>query len=121
MIEENQHADASVLSLTVSGKLSGDDLDNLTSTLQEYTSEYSDPHLLMILEDFHGWESAGALWKDLKMDAEYIGYFDRIAVVGDKEWEKWGTQLLNPITREDLRYFDKTHFKQALNWISKTH
>lgn len=61
------------------------------------------------------------LWKDLKLDARYIGYFDRIAVVGDKKWHEWGTQLVDPITREELKFFPLDQTDEAWEWITSDH
>ncbi len=120
MIEVNEHADSDILALQVSGTLTEEELDDLIPTLKEYVSSSSHPHLLMIMEDFNGWADAAAVWKDLQLDAEYLGYFDRIAVVGEKKWQEWGTRLVNPITKEELRFFPLSDAEKAWNWIQNT-
>lgn len=119
MIEVNNDTEK-VLALYVTNKLSKGDLNDLVPTMEQYIAETKDPHLLMILEDFKGWQDTAAFWKDLQLDAEYLGYFDRIAVVGEKKWQQWGTQLLNPITKEELRFFRFKDADKAWNWVEST-
>lgn len=116
MIEVNASRD-NVLSIYVSNKLTKGDLDDLVSMLKQKVAESDHPHLLMIMENFNGWADAAAVWKDLQLDAEYMGYFDRIAIVGEKKWQQWGTQLVNPITKEEIQFFPIPKAEKAWGWI----
>lgn len=118
MISIQKDSSQDVLKLTVTNKLSEEDLDKCLSHLKEHIATSDHPHLLMVLDDFGGYESVSAFMKDLKLDSKYIGYFDRIAVIGDKEWEKWSIQLLDPITKEELKFFSFDEEDQAEEWIS---
>lgn len=121
MIEVNEDDKRGILTLKVFGKLTKQDLDDLVPKLKGYISRTEDPHLLMILDGFKGWKDAAAVWKDLQIDAAYIGYFDRIAVVGNKKWQEWGTKLMNPITKEELRFFSTEEANDAWSWMKKDH
>lgn len=119
MIEVNSSRD-NVLSIYVTDKLTKDDLDDLVPMLEQKIADSDHPHLLMILENFKGWKDTAAFWKDLKLDHEYIGYFDRIAIAGEKKWQKWGTRLMDPITKEELKFFPISNAEEALNRIQNT-
>ena len=119
MIEVNTSRD-NILPIYVTNKLTKGDLDDLVPLLKQEIAKSDHPHLLMIMEDFKGWEDTAAFWKDLKLDNEYIGFFDRIAVVGDKKWQEWGTRLVNPITKEELQFFPLSNAEIAWNWIQNT-
>ncbi|TYP94953.1 SpoIIAA-like [Fodinibius salinus] len=121
MIEVNDHTDDDILAIKASGKLSKEDLDHLEPALNKFTTASDDPHLIMILEDFEGWQDTAALWKDLQLDVEYIGYFDRIAVVGEKKWQKWGTKLVDPITKEEMQFFSIDQAGNAREWLKQNH
>ena len=110
-----------ILSIYVTNKLTKGDLDDLASFLKQKEADWDHPHLLMIMKDFKGWEDTAAAWKDLQLDAEYIGHFDRIAIVGDKKWQWWGAQLVNPITKKELKYFPIDLAENAWEWISEEH
>lgn len=115
--DDNQN----ILAFKVSGKLTKSELDDLVPTLEKHVKKYEDPHLLMIMENFKGWDGAEAFWKDLQLDAKYIGHFDRIAVAGDKKWQDWGTKLVNPITKEELKFFPIDQTDEAWDWIEQNH
>lgn len=118
MITIQEKFDDNILALKVTNKLSEEDLDEFIPQLKEYIASSDHPHLFMILDDFGGYESASAFMKDLKLETEYIGSFDRVAVVGDKEWEKWVIQVMDPITREELKFFSFDEKEQAQDWIT---
>lgn len=115
MIEVNRENE--VLALHISGKLSEQEFDALALPLREYVQQVADPHLLMIMEHFTGWKSTAAFWKDIKLDVQYIGKFERIAIAGDRKWQQWATRLLNPLTRSRMRFFDLDDTDEAWNWI----
>lgn len=121
MIEINANADKDILAVKATGKLTKGDLDDLAPVLKKHVSRSDDPHLIMILEDFKGWEDTAAFWKDLQLDAEYIGHFDRIAIIGDKKWQQWGTRLMDPLFNEEMKYFSIDNADYAWNWIEKSH
>lgn len=121
MIEVSELSDSSVLVLNISGKLTKQDLDELISVLKNHISQSDDPHLYMSMQGFKGWESVAAAWKDLNLDAAYIGYFDRIAIVGEKKWQEWGTQLIDAISKEELKYFYTEKAEKAWKWINRGH
>jgi len=121
MIEVNENTNRGVLALKASGKLTEQDLDELVPLLKRHIAESDDPHLLMIMEDFKGWKDAAAFWKDLQLDAEYIGYFDRIAIVGEKKWQEWGTRLMDPVIKEEMKFFPIDKVEDAWDWIEEDH
>jgi len=65
--------------------------------------------------DFAGWD-LGGLWRDLKFDARHKDSFGRIAIVGDGKWEEWGTKLLNPLFKAEMRFFQPPELRHAEEW-----
>ena len=74
------------------------------------------PMLIDLGAQFSGWSLAG-LWKELKFDAEHAEVFGPIAIVGDKRWEKWGTELSNPFFSAEMRFFEPAQRVQAERWL----
>ncbi len=56
---------------------------------------YGRIRVLMDLQDFHGWDF-GAAWADFTFGLKHLGQLERCAVVGDKRWEEWLTDLGKP-------------------------
>ncbi len=68
------------------------------------------------MHDFHGW-TAGALWEDIKFDAKHFSEIERLAIVGEKQWEKDMAIFCKPFTSAKIRYFDYTAINEANVWI----
>ena len=61
--------------------------------------------MLIELKDFEGWDFKG-LWADLKFDVSHQEQMDRIAILGDKRWQDWGTTLSDPFFKAELKFFE---------------
>ena len=70
----------------------------------------------MELHDFRGW-TVGALWEDTKFAARHFNDLERLAVVGEKKWEKGLAFFAKPFTTAAVRYFDMTEREKARAWI----
>ena len=58
-----------------------------------------------------------ALWDDLKFGLKHYSDFDRIAMVGERKWEKWMVQVSKPFTKAKMRYFDASQVDEAWAWL----
>ncbi len=72
--------------------------------------------VLFEMVDFHGW-GAGALWDDIKFDIKHFSDIDRLAMVGDKKWERGMSAFCRPFTSAKIQYFDRKDIGQAHTWL----
>jgi hypothetical protein len=70
------------------------------------------------MENFHGW-TAGALWEGLKFDIKHFKDIERIAMVGEKAWEKGMATFCKPFITAKSRYFDRAERAAAKDWITE--
>lgn len=119
MIDVQEIQTPDVLEVKVTEKLSSADFDHLKPVIEKHIAESAHPKMLMVMEQFSGWDSAKTFWKDLKMDASYIGKFDRIAMVGDAKWEEWGTKLISPVLPAKIKFFKPEETQYALRWLKQ--
>jgi hypothetical protein len=117
MIGIETHEERGILAIKASGALNKQDFDKLEPALKNFTGSNSKPKLLMILERFKGWKDVDSFWKDLKLDAKFIGKFDRIAIVGESKWQKWGTRLLSALTKDNMKFFEIENADGAWEWL----
>jgi len=68
------------------------------------------------MREFHGW-SLAALWEDIKFDLKHFKDIERLAMVGERKWEKWMATFCRPFTSSEIRYFDQSEADQAQQWI----
>src|SRR4026208_2091691 len=74
--------------------------------------------ILAQFQDFHGWD-AHALWDDIKFSTTHCTKIERIALVGDKAWEKWMARVCKPFTMAKMRSFDAAEIEAAEAWLAE--
>lgn len=115
-IELIRKNESGLLELKVSGKLVHDDYKKLTPEFDKLIEKCGKIRLLFYMEDFHGWEPE-AFWDDFKVGMKHYSDIERLAMVGDKEWEKWIGVLCRPFSKADIRYFDIERIDDARKWL----
>jgi hypothetical protein len=75
--------------------------------------------MLVKMHDFHGW-TAGALWEDIKFDARHFGDIERLAIIGEKTWEKAMAAFCKPFTTAKIHYFDRAAIEEARQWLAQS-
>jgi|SRR6516164_2127261 hypothetical protein len=117
MIEPLAGPSDRVLGFKLSGKLHDEDYKAFVPAIDE-AAKAGKVRLLAQFRDFEGWD-AKALWDDVKFATTHCAKFDRIALVGDKTWEKWMATFCKPFTMAKVRYFDAADIDKAWAWLSQ--
>jgi hypothetical protein len=104
-----------ILEIRVEGKLDAKDYESFVPQIESLIKKEK-IRMLVELVDFHGW-SAGALWEDTKFAARHFNDIDRIAIVGNTNWEKGMAVFCKPFTMATIRYFDSADIESAKTWI----
>ena len=100
-------------------KLDDEDYRKIIPVIQEKIRKFKRVSWYFEMRDFKGW-SPGAMWKDIKLDFRNRESFEKIAMVGSKDWEEKLTQLMKPFTDADIKFFDIEQRDEARTWIKKT-
>ena len=106
-----------VMEVHLNGKLTKEDYDRFVPDTEELIRQHEKIRLLVILDDFHGWGEAAALWEDIKWDARHFNNVERIAIVGEERWQKWMAGFCKPFTTAMVKYFDSGELALARGWI----
>jgi hypothetical protein len=106
-----------VLEVRVTGKLTKESYQKFVPAVDAQIKEYGKLRILFVMEDFHGW-TAGAMWEDLKFDLKHWKDIERLAIVGDKKWEKGMASFCKPFTKATIRYFDAAEVDEAREWLA---
>lgn len=115
-IELNEQDGGKILFVRVTGKLSKEDYQQFTPRVEALIQQFGKIRILFEMHDFHGWK-AGALWEDIKFDARHYADIERLALVGDKKWERGMGTFCRPFTTARIRYFDLSEAAAARQWI----
>ena len=105
-----------VVGFKLSGTLHDEDYQQFVPTMETILTAAGTVRLFIELEDFHGWDWRAA-WDDFKFGLKHYSDFERIAMVGDRKWEKWMATFCKPFTRAKVRYFDVTECEAAWKWL----
>jgi hypothetical protein len=117
-IKLNETDGGKVLEVQVTGKLAHEDYQHLVPEFERLVKQHGKIGVLFEMVDFHGWEGV-ALWDDIKFDAKHFSDIDRLAMVGDRKWEKGMSVFCRPFTTAKIRYFDRTAIAEAKAWVEK--
>jgi len=110
-IEENN----GLVWIRASGTLESQDYDQFTSRFERIAARErgSVPMVIELASDFSGWD-LGGIWRDLKFDVKHQETFGRIAIVGDKKWQEWGTKLFDPLfPSAEMCFFEPANLSDA--------
>ena len=103
------------IELTLTGTLTSDDYHAFVPSTEAFIQKHGKANMVFVMHDFTGW-TPGASWEDLKFDMHHYADFERLAMVGEKKWEKLMTPLIKPFTKATVRYFDMDQIDQARHW-----
>ena len=107
------------LTVHVSGILSQADYECFVPKFEQFVQQHGKVRVLFDMTGFHGWH-AGAAWEDLKFDLRHFGDIERIAMVGDKQWEHGMAAFFKPFTKATTRYFDQADAAAARHWLGES-
>ncbi len=115
-IELKEDPQTHLLEAKISGKLSAEDYHHFEPAVERLI-EAGKIKILFEMHDFHGWE-VGAVWEDIKFATKHCRDIEKIAMVGDKAWEKWMAMICKPFTMSAIKYFDVGELDAARQWLA---
>lgn len=109
--------DENTLAVRASGKLTHEDYQEFLPKLEQQIQELDKVCLLIEFDNFSGWDLTAAK-DDFIFSMKYLGDFERIALVGDKSWERWMALMAKPFMPSGtIRYFERENLQSAWDWL----
>ncbi len=105
-----------ILVVHVSGKLVKADYEHFVPEFDRLVRSHGKIRVLFDMVAFHGWEVSAA-WADLKLGIEHFSDIERIALVGEKQWQHGMATFCRPFTKAVVRYFDHADAAAARQWL----
>ena len=118
MIEQLSNLPAHTIGFKVTGKLHDEDYKKFVPLVDEAIAKHGKVRFLAEFHEFSGWDLQ-ALWADIKFSTTHCTKIERIALVGDKTWEKWMAAVCKPFTLAKVRYFDIGELGAAKAWLAE--
>ena len=106
-----------VLTVSAKGKITKGDYDIILPQMEKLLEKHGKLRFLINLEDIESVEPEAA-WEDLKFDRKHMDEYGKIAIVGEKNWEKWGTKISSLFFDPEMKFFYKDQKEMAKAWVN---
>ena len=111
--------DGNLVVCHVSGELGKAEYDDMLSNLESVIQETGEVRILVLLQDFAGWEKAEG-WEDTSATDRNDAYLKKFAIVGDEKWRDlvalFTLQGMRPVP---IEYFGPGEEQTARQWLSE--
>ena len=118
MIEKMSESEGKILGFKAIGTVTKADYKVLVPEVQALVDKEGSISLLLDLRQFK-WEKVEAWGADIKFGRTYHEKIDKMAIVGDRTWEKWITTLAEPFYSKEARFFHSDEIDAAWKWLKE--
>lgn len=115
-VQAEERNQGNVLAVKATGQLDKQDYEQFGPKVEQMIEQQGKIRVLLQTHDFHGWD-ASALWEDIKFNAKHCNDIERLAIVGEKKWERGMASFCQPFTTAKVRFFEPTEATEAQRWI----
>lgn len=116
MIKQSSRSHNGVLGFEFTGRVEKSDYANLVPLVDQTIARYGCIRLLIHFNDFKGWD-LGGFWRDFKFSISHRDGIERVAAVGEADWQKVLIELAKPLEKAEVRYFESPQLEEAWRWI----
>lgn len=108
-----------ILGLKIIGNVTKEDFKILVPEVQALVDQEGSISLLLDMTQFK-WEDIHAWGADFNFSRAYRNKINKMAVVGDRTWQKWVTKLVEPFYHSvEARFFDPSDIESAWKWLKE--
>jgi SpoIIAA-like len=106
-----------LLVATVSGRVHYREFRPLWQESAEAIGRLGKIRILIVLDSFQGWEQSEG-WGDTSFQEKYDPFIERIAIVGDSQWQDLVLAFAGkPFRTLPIQYFLPTQLAEARAWL----
>lgn len=116
MIRYQSVPNTNIVEFSVDGPVSREDFD---AVIAEVNSKIADFGSVAVLEEIRslGKMPPSVIWDDLRWAFSNMRHVERAAVVCDKDWVENLVHVMQPLTKADIRHFDRDDIDEARVWL----
>lgn len=116
MIQIEQQNDVKLLVIHASSELTKEDCQHFVPEFDRVVEDHGKMRVLFEIHDFHGWKPR-SVWEDTKFDVRHFSDIERIALVGDKRWQRCMSKFCSSFTGPEIPCFDRLAEPAAETWL----
>ncbi len=116
MYHQLKEGSGNILGFKIAGGITKKQKERICKVLEKQISESGKIRLVLVIEP-HGKMDAESLLLDLNFTFIYSDKIERMAIIGNKAWEKTWIALFGLFSHIRTKYFDRSEIKAAWKWI----
>lgn len=116
MIKKLDNSHDNIIGYAAIGSITKDDYHVMVPEVEALAKEYGTIHMLIDMSQFK-WEKISAWGADLRFGREFRKNIGKLAIVGDKRWEKWLAKLASPFYAHESKFFHTDEMGAAWQWL----
>ena len=117
-IQITEEDNGKVVVVRISGTVQKKDYVKFVPEVDRLVQQHGKLRMLFEMLDFHGW-TAGAMWEDTKFAFHHFRSIERLAIIGEKKWQKGMATFCRPFTAAEVRYFERSQEQEAHDWLQE--
>lgn len=107
-----------VLALRIAGEISDRETRGIVRKIQAHASRHGKVRLFLLMDHYTSFNSAEALYEDLRFARLCSDLIEAMAIVGDRSWKATWVALFGLFGGIDTAYFDRTETREAWQWLA---
>ena len=115
MIEMLPESSGRAVGAKFSGEVTHEDYTAFLPQVQSVMAEQGKIRFLLLAEDMH-WDLRG-LVDDLRYTVTFASNVERVAIVGDRTWQRLQTAIVDHLIRTEMRFFPTDQIQKAWAWL----
>jgi len=116
MFEIIKTEDPALIAVRICGRITKDEFIQVKTEIEKVISQYGKFRFLIEAADLEV-PSPGFFMEDFKFILHNHRNAERVALVGNKTWEKIWLEFVKLLTSVNVRFFDVSQKAQAWEWI----
>jgi len=111
-------SEGDIVTARLLGKLDPSVYDGVNEEIDNIMSRAEHVRLVLDLREFDGWSGLSALGDHLSLVREHYRVPERIAIVGDKAWQKMAGKIMARFVNAQTKFFDSDDYDGAVAWVA---
>ncbi|MEJ2661500.1 MAG: STAS/SEC14 domain-containing protein [Desulfobacteraceae bacterium] len=119
MFQLMQKPKDALLMLHITGEISDRETDRIVRIIRTHASHRQKARLFLLMDHYMSFNSAEALYEDLRFARQCGELIQCMAIVGDGSWKETWVALFGLFSGIDMAYFDRAEAQAAWQWLQR--
>ena len=118
MYERIDGNDGNFIAFKLTGEITEEDIREMSRIVDDACAKSDKIRMFFKLTELQV-DDASAYWETFKIARNYAQDVERVAIVGDENWEKRWIGIGGKLVETEVQYFDEERLEDAWDWIQE--